>query len=167
MAGVGGWSCLFVCPVCVWSVLFICVPGGGGVLFICVWRASACSPSRELCCLDGETGHTACTKNPFWYCHWYIQELRPNAEKLFPLKSCRLLLRLKCIISHVVGVFHVVYWRGGSCLFVYGGLQPAVLVESSAALMGRLDTELALKIHSGIATDIYRNCGPMLKSRFL
>ena len=167
MAGVGGWSCLFVCPVCVWSVLFICVPGGG-VLFICVWRASACSPSRELCCLDGETGHRACTKNPFWYCHWYIQELRPNAEKLFPLKSCRLLLRLKCIISHVVGVFHVVYWRGGgSCLFVYGGLQPAVLVESSAALMGRLDTELALKIHSGIATDIYRNCGPMLKSRFL
>ena len=111
MAGVGGWSCLFVCPVCVWSVLFICVPGG--VLFICVWRASACSPSRELCCLDGETGHRACTKNPFWYCHWYIQELRPNAEKLFPLKSCRLLLRLKCIISHVVGVFHVVYWRGG------------------------------------------------------
>ena len=56
---------------------------------------------------------------------------------------------------------------GGSCLFVYGGLQPAVLVESSAALMGRLDTELALKIHSGIATDIYRNCGPMLKSCFL
>ena len=169
MAGVGGWSCLFVCPVCVWSVLFICVPGG--VLFICVWRASACSSSRELCCLDGETGHRACTKNPFWYCHWYIQELRPNAKKLFPLKSCRLLLRLKCIISHVVGVFHVVYWRGGggggSCLFVYGGLQPAVLVESSAALMGRLDTELALKIHSGIATDIYRNCGPMLKSRFL
>ena len=81
----------------------------GGVLFICVWRASACSPSRELCCLDGETGHRACTKNPFWYCHWYIQELRPNAEKPFPLKSCRLLLRLKCIISHVVGVFHVVY----------------------------------------------------------
>ena len=108
MAGVGGWSCLFVCPVCVWSVLFICVPGGG-VLFICVWRASACSPSRELCCLDGETEHRACTKNPFWYCHWYIQELRPNAEKPFPLKSCRLLLRLKCIISHVVGVFHVVY----------------------------------------------------------
>ena len=93
-----------------WVVLFICVPGGGGgVLSICVWRASACSPSRELCCLDGETGHRACTKNPFWYCHWYIQELRPNAEKLFPLKSCRLLLRLKCIISHVVGVFHVVY----------------------------------------------------------
>ena len=74
-----------------------------------------------------------------------------------------------------MGVFHVVYWRGGggggggggSCLFVYGGLQPAVLVESSAALMGRLDTELALKIHSGIVTDIYRNCGPMLKSCFL
>ena len=81
-----------------------------GVLFICVWRASACSPSRELCCLDGETGHRACTKNPFWYCHWHIQESRPNAEKLFPLKSCRLLLRLKCIFSHVVGVFHVVYW---------------------------------------------------------
>ena len=80
-----------------------------GVLFICVWRASACSPSRELCCLDGETGHRACTKNPFWYCHWHIQELRPNAEKLFPLKSCRLQLRLKCIFSHVVGVFHVVY----------------------------------------------------------
>ena len=80
-----------------------------GVLFICVWRASACSPSRELCCLDGETGHRACTKNPFWYCHWHIQESRPNAEKLFPLKSCRLLVRLKCIFSHVVGVFHVVY----------------------------------------------------------
>ena len=80
-----------------------------GVLFICVWMASACSPSRELCCLDGETGHRACTKNPFWYCHWHIQESRPNAEKLFPLKSCRLLLRLKCIFSHVVGVFHVVY----------------------------------------------------------
>ena len=80
-----------------------------GVLFICVWRASACSPSRDLCCLDGETGHRACTKNPFWYCHWHIQESRPNAEKLFPLKSCRLLLRLKCIFSHVVGVFHVVY----------------------------------------------------------
>ena len=80
-----------------------------GVLFICVWRASACSPSRELCCLDGETGHRACTKNPFWYCHWHIQESRPNAEKLFPLKSCRLLLQLKCIFSHVVVVFHVVY----------------------------------------------------------
>ena len=92
-----------------------------GVLFICVWRASACSPSRELCCLDGETGHRACTKNPFWYCgcssvslglrksHWHIQESRPNAEKLFPLKRCRLLLRLKCIFSDVVGVFHVVY----------------------------------------------------------
>ena len=164
---VGGLVYLCARCVCGRSCLFVCQ---GGVLFICVWRASACSPSRELCCLDGETGHRACTKNPFWYCHWYIQELRPNAEKLFPLKSCRLLLRLKCIISHVVGVFHVVYWRGGgggSCLFVYGGLQPAVLVESSAALMGRLDTELALKIHSGIATDIYRNCGPMLKSRFL
>ena len=80
-----------------------------GVLFICVWRASACSPSRELCCLDGETGHRACTKNTFWYCHWHIQESRPNAEKLFPLKSCRPLLRLKCIFSHVVDVFHVVY----------------------------------------------------------
>ena len=80
-----------------------------GVLFIRVWRASVCSPSRELCCLGGETGHRACTKNPFWYCHWHIQESRPNAEKLFPLKSCRLLLRLKCIFSHVVGVFHVVY----------------------------------------------------------
>ena len=80
-----------------------------GVLFICVWRASACSPSRELCCLDGETGHRACTKNPLWYCHWHIQESRPNAEKLFPLKSCRLLLRLKCIFSHAVCVFHVVY----------------------------------------------------------
>ena len=79
------------------------------VLFICVWRASACSPCRELCCLDGETGHRACTKNPFWYCHWHIQESRPNAENLFPLNSCRLLLRLKCIFSHVVGVFHVVY----------------------------------------------------------
>ena len=76
-----------------------------GVLFICVWRDSACSPSRELCCLDGETGHRACTKNPFWYCHCHIQESRPNAEKLFPLKSCRLLLRLKCIFSNVVGVF--------------------------------------------------------------
>ena len=66
----------------------------------------------------------------------------------------------------VVGLVYLCA-RGGSCLFVYGGLQPAVLVESSAALMGRLDTELALKIHSGIATDIYRNCGPMLKSCFL
>ena len=73
------------------------------------WRASACSPSRELYCLDGETGHRACTKNPFWYCHWHIQESRPNAEKLFPLKSCRLLLWLKCIFSHVVCVFHMVY----------------------------------------------------------
>ena len=72
-------------------------------------------------CLDGETGHRTCTKNAFWYCgcssvslglrksHWHIQESRPNAEKLFPLKSCRLLLRLKCIFSHVVGVFHVFY----------------------------------------------------------
>ena len=91
-----------------------------GVLFICVWRASACSPGRELCCLDGETGHRACTKNPFWYCgcssvslglrksHWHIQDSRLNAEKLFPLKSCRLPLRLKCIFSDM-GVFHVVY----------------------------------------------------------
>ena len=38
----------------------------------------------------------------------------------------------------------------GSCLLMYGGLQPAVLVGSSAALMGRLDTELAQKSHSGI-----------------
>ena len=112
---VGGLVYLCARCVCGRSCLFVCQGGGGGggVLFICVWRASACSSSRELCCLDGETGHRACTKNPFWYCHWYIQELRPNAEKLFPLKSCRLLLRLKCIISHVVGVFHVVYWRGG------------------------------------------------------
>ena len=83
----------------------------------------ACSPSRELCCLDGETGHRACTKNPFWYCgcssvslglnwrksHWHIEESRPNAEKLSPLKSCRLLLRLTCIFCQVVGVLHVVY----------------------------------------------------------
>ena len=62
-------------------------------------------------------------KKPFWYCgcssvslglnwrksHWHIQESRPNAEKLSPLKSCRLLLRLTCIFSQVVGVFHVVY----------------------------------------------------------
>ena len=83
----------------------------------------ACSPGGELCCLDGETGHTACTKKPFWCCgcssvslgikwrksHWHIQESRPNAEKLSPLKSCCLLLRPKCIFSQVVGVFHVVY----------------------------------------------------------
>ena len=94
-----------------------------GVLFISVWGASACSPGRELCCLDGETGHRACTKKPFWYCgcssvslglnwrkgHWHIQESRPNAEKLSPLKSCCLLLRLTCILSQVLGVFHVVY----------------------------------------------------------
>ena len=30
-----------------------------GVLFIGVWRASACSPGRELCCLDGETRNSA------------------------------------------------------------------------------------------------------------
>ena len=68
-------------------------------------------------------GHRACTKTPFWYCgcswipvglnwrksRWHIQELRPNAEKLSPLKSCCLLLRLTCIFSQVVGVFHVVY----------------------------------------------------------
>ena len=35
-----------------------------GVLFIGVWRASACSPGRELCCLDGETGNRACAKKP-------------------------------------------------------------------------------------------------------
>ena len=85
-----------------------------GVLFICVWSASACSPRRELCCLNGETGHRACTKIHSGIVglrksHWHIQESWPNAEKLFPLKSCRLLLRLKCIFSHVVGVFHVVY----------------------------------------------------------
>ena len=34
-----------------------------GVLFISVWRASACSPGRELCCLEGETGNRACTKS--------------------------------------------------------------------------------------------------------
>ena len=93
------------------------------VLFISVWRASACSPGRELCCLDGETEHRACTKKPFWYCgcnsvslglnwrksRWHIQESRPNAEKLSPLKSCCLLLRLTCIFSQVVGGFHVVY----------------------------------------------------------
>ena len=40
-----------------------------GVLFISVWRASGCStPSRELCCLDVETGNRACTNSPFWYC---------------------------------------------------------------------------------------------------
>ena len=38
----------------------------------------------------------------------------------------------------------------GSYLAVYGELQPAVLVGSSAALMGRLETELAQKSHSGI-----------------
>ena len=90
------------------------------VLFI---RASACSPDRELCCLDWETGHRACTKKPFWYCwcsavslglnwrkrHWRIQESRPNAENVSPLNSCWLLLRLACIFSQVVGVFHVVY----------------------------------------------------------
>ena len=68
-------------------------------------------------------GNKACTKMPFWYCgcssvslglnwrksHWHIQESRPNAEKLSPLKSCRLLLRLTCIFFQVVGVFHVVY----------------------------------------------------------
>ena len=83
----------------------------------------AYSPGRELCCADGETGHRACTKKPFWYCgcssvslglnwrksHWHIQESRPNVEKLSPLKSCRLLLRLTCIFFQVVGVFHVVY----------------------------------------------------------
>ena len=82
----------------------------------------ACSPDRELCCLDGETGPRTCTKKPFWYCgcssvplglnwrksHWHIQESQPNAEKL-SLKSCRLLLRLTWIFSQVVGVFHVVY----------------------------------------------------------
>ena len=40
---------------------------------------------------------------------WHIQESRPNAEKVSPLKSCRLLLRLTCIFFQVVGVFHVVY----------------------------------------------------------
>ena len=30
-----------------------------GILFIGVWRASACSPGRELCCLDGETRNSA------------------------------------------------------------------------------------------------------------
>ena len=82
-----------------------------------------CSPGRDLCCLDGETGHRACTKKPFWYCgcssvpvglnwrkgHWHIQESRPNTGKLSPLKSCRLLLRLTCIFSQVVGVLHVVF----------------------------------------------------------
>ena len=38
----------------------------------------------------------------------------------------------------------------GSYLLVYGELQPAVLVGSSAALMGRLETEFAQKAHSGI-----------------
>ena len=96
-----------------------------GVLFIIVWRVlKACSPGRELCCLDRETGHKACTKKPFWYCgcssvslglswrksHWHVQESQPNAEKLSPLKSCCLLLRLTCIFTQVVGaVFHVIY----------------------------------------------------------
>ena len=62
-------------------------------------------------------------KKPFWCCgcssvslglkwrksHWHIQESRPNAEKLSPLKNCCLLLRPKCIFPQVVGVFHVVY----------------------------------------------------------
>ena len=65
-------------------------------------------------------------KSPFWYCgcssvslglnwrksHWHIQESRRNAEKLLPPKSSRLLLRLTCIFSHVVGIFHVVYCDG-------------------------------------------------------
>ena len=96
-----------------------------GVLFIGVWRASACSPGRELCCLDGETGNRACAKSPFCYwcssdslgwnwrkSHWHIQESRPNAEKLLRLKSSHLLSRLTCIFSHVVGIFHVVYRDG-------------------------------------------------------
>ena len=66
---------------------------------------------------------TELAQKPFWYCgcspvflglnwrkgHWHIQESRPNAEKLSPLKSCCLLLRLTCIFSQVVGVLHVVY----------------------------------------------------------
>ena len=96
-----------------------------GVLFISVWRVlKACSPGRELCCLDEETGHKACTKKLFWYCgcssvslglnwkksHCHIQESQPNAQKLSHLKSCRLLLRLTCIFSQVVGVvFHGVH----------------------------------------------------------
>ena len=77
----------------------------------------------ELCCFNGETGPRTCTKKPFWYCgcssvslglnwrksHWHIQESWPNAENLSPLKNCRLPLRLTCIFSQVVGVFHVVY----------------------------------------------------------
>ena len=58
-------------------------------------------------------------KSPFWYCgcssvslglnwrksHWHIQESRPNAEKLLPLKSSCLLLRLTCIFSLTLWVF--------------------------------------------------------------
>ena len=101
-----------------WAVGFHEWPG---VLFISVRMAR--SPDKELCCLDGETGPRTCTKKPFWYCgcssvslglnwrksHWHIQESQPNAEKLSPLKSCRLLLWLTCIFSKVVGVFHVFF----------------------------------------------------------
>ena len=94
-------------PIAEWARVIL--NGLGSCLFVYGGLQPAVLVGSEICCLDGETGHRACTKNPFWYCHWHIQESRPNAENLFPLKSCRLLLRLKCIFSHVVGVFHVVY----------------------------------------------------------
>ena len=106
----------------------------------------ACTPDRELCCLDGETGPRTCTKKPFWYCgcssvslglnwrksHWHIQESRSNAEKLSPLKICCLLLQLTCIslklwvffmwfiamISHERHVFVATQIRLHSCYWV-------------------------------------------------
>ena len=91
-----------------------------GVLFISVWRASACShPGKKLCCLEVETGNRACSKTSilvlwmqFSFLRFKLKEGthiqdrdRRHGNRGIVLKTCRLLLRLTCIFSQVLGVF--------------------------------------------------------------